>query len=93
MPHGMSESPHIVLPSLDFSWPLALKLNAFTMAKILLKLVIFKMIVKFIAVICLLLFIPKLEFKKKGNKPGSNSDDDDDGDDEGRQFHDGKHSV
>nr|XP_031847339.1 uncharacterized protein LOC116433411 isoform X2 [Nomia melanderi] len=86
--HGMFESPHIVLPTVDFSWPFALKLNAFTVAKILLKLVIFKMIVKFIAVICLLLFIPKLEIKK-GNKNGSNNNDDDDDEDEGRQFFDG----
>lgn len=61
------------MPSIDFSWPFALKLNAFTIAKILLKLVIFKMIVKFIAVICLLLFIPKLEMKKDDN---DNDDDD-----------------
>ncbi|XP_076629984.1 uncharacterized protein LOC143346108 [Colletes latitarsis] len=74
--HGMAESSHLGLPSIDFSWPFALKLNAFTLAKILLKLVIFKMIVKFIAVICLLLFIPKLEIKK----------DKGDMDDEGRRF-------
>ncbi|XP_044584689.1 uncharacterized protein LOC123265113 isoform X1 [Cotesia glomerata] len=66
-----------LMPAIDFSWPFALKLNAFTIAKILLKLVIFKMIVKFIAVICLLLFIPKLEMK--------NNDDDSD-DDESRVF-------
>ncbi|XP_076241056.1 uncharacterized protein LOC143183421 [Calliopsis andreniformis] len=80
-PSGMAEVAHI-LPTIDFSWPFALKLNAFTLAKILLKLVIFKMIVKFIAVICLLLFIPKLEIKKKGNK------DDMDDDDEGRRLFD-----
>ncbi|XP_074094539.1 uncharacterized protein LOC141524498 isoform X2 [Cotesia typhae] len=66
-----------LMPAIDFSWPFALKLNAFTIAKILLKLVIFKIIVKFIAVICLLLFIPKLEMK--------NNDDDSD-DDESRVF-------
>ncbi|XP_043265532.1 uncharacterized protein LOC122405095 isoform X2 [Colletes gigas] len=76
VPHGMAESSHLGLPSIDFSWPFALKLNAFTLAKILLKLVIFKMIVKFIAVICLLLFIPKLEIKK----------DKGDMEDEGRHF-------
>jgi uncharacterized membrane protein len=58
-----------ILPSIDLGLPFALKLNAFTIAKIILKLVIFKMIVKFITVICLLLFIPKLEIiKKKVNK-------------------------
>lgn len=80
----MAEVAHI-LPTIDLTWPFALKLNAFTLAKILLKLVIFKMIVKFIAVICLLLFIPKLEIKK-GNKGSMNDDDDDD---EGRTLFDG----
>jgi len=64
-----------LLPSIDLGLPFALKLNAFTIAKIILKLVIFKMIVKFIAVICLLLFIPKLEIIKK---KVSNKDDDED---------------
>ncbi|XP_034940572.1 uncharacterized protein [Chelonus insularis] len=63
------------LPTIDFSWPFALKLNFFTIAKILLKLVIFKMIVKFIAIICLLLFIPKLEMKKGDKDDDSESDD------------------
>lgn len=69
-PYSLPDVSHIsILPTFDLSWPIALKLNAFTIAKIILKLVIFKMIVKFIAVICLLLFIPKLEIiKKKGNK-------------------------
>ncbi|XP_043274417.1 uncharacterized protein [Venturia canescens] len=67
-----------LMPSIDFSWPFALKLNAFTLAKILLKLVIFKMIVKFIALICLLLFIPKLEIVKKVES-NDDSDDSDDG--------------
>lgn len=90
VPHGMTESVHLGFPSIDFSWPFALKLNAFTLAKILLKLVIFKMIVKFIAVICLLLFIPKLEIKKTIKKVNmqSNNDDDDD-EDEGRSLRNG----
>ncbi|KOX79718.1 hypothetical protein WN51_11328 [Melipona quadrifasciata] len=86
-PHGITESMHLGFPSIDFSWPFALKLNAFTLAKILLKLVLFKMIVKFIAVICLLLFIPKLEIKKtikKVNVQNNAQDDDDDDEDEGR---------
>ncbi|CAK9824826.1 hypothetical protein ANTRET_LOCUS2931 [Anthophora retusa] len=90
VPHGMSEPVHLGFPSIDFSWPFALKLNAFTLAKILLKLVIFKMIVKFIAVICLLLFIPKLEIKKKGNKDGMDNDDEDEDEDEGRRAIDGE---
>ncbi|XP_014488843.1 PREDICTED: uncharacterized protein LOC106752013 [Dinoponera quadriceps] len=69
-PYALPDMSHIsVLPTFDLGWPIALKLNAFTIAKIILKLIIFKMIVKFIAAICLLLFIPKLEIiKKKGNK-------------------------
>lgn len=68
IPYEHSSSSLIEFPRIDLSWPFALKLNAFTLAKILLKLVLFKMIVKFIAVICLLLFIPKLEIIKKPNK-------------------------
>uniref|UniRef100_A0A1A9WYQ3 Uncharacterized protein n=1 Tax=Glossina brevipalpis TaxID=37001 RepID=A0A1A9WYQ3_9MUSC len=37
------------------------KLNLFTIGKILLKLLIFKKIIKFIGLICLLLFLPKLK--------------------------------
>ncbi|XP_068157599.1 uncharacterized protein [Drosophila tropicalis] len=37
------------------------KINLFTLGKIMLKLLIFKKIVKFIGVICLLLFLPKLK--------------------------------
>lgn len=40
---------------------LKFKLDFFTIGKILLKLIIFKKIVKFIALICLLLFLPKLQ--------------------------------
>ncbi|CAL1673812.1 unnamed protein product [Lasius platythorax] len=74
-PYALPDVSHIsLLPSFDLGLPFALKLNAFTIAKIILKLVIFKMIVKFIAAICLLLFIPKLEIIKK---KVSNKDDDD----------------
>ncbi|XP_075167678.1 uncharacterized protein LOC142239796 [Haematobia irritans] len=37
------------------------KINLFTIGKIILKLLIFKKIVKFIGIICLLLFLPKLK--------------------------------
>lgn len=75
-PYALSDVAQIsLLPSINLGLPFALKLNAFTIAKIILKLVIFKMIVKFIAVICLLLFIPKLEIIKK---KVSNKDDDED---------------
>ncbi|XP_055377895.1 uncharacterized protein LOC129609798 [Condylostylus longicornis] len=40
---------------------LKLKIDLFTIGKLLLKLIIFKKIVKFFAMICLLLFLPKLK--------------------------------
>ncbi|GAB1859980.1 Kazal-like domain-containing protein [Camponotus japonicus] len=76
-PYALPDVSHIsLLPSFDLGLPFALKLNAFTIAKIILKLVIFKMIVKFIAIICLLLFIPKLEIikKKVSNKDEDNEE-------------------
>ncbi|KAM0730703.1 hypothetical protein ACS0PU_003032 [Formica fusca] len=74
-PYALPEVSYVsLLPSFNLGLPFALKLNAFTIAKIILKLVIFKMIVKFIAVICLLLFIPKLEIIKK--KVSNKGDDD-----------------
>ncbi|KAJ8921998.1 hypothetical protein NQ315_008636 [Exocentrus adspersus] len=53
--------PHAMLSFWD---KLKLKLDLFTIGKIILKLVIFKKIVSFIAIICLLLFIPALKHKK-----------------------------
>lgn len=52
---------------------LKLKLDFFTIGKILLKLIIFKKIVKFLALICLLLFLPKLQ----SHTTTSDNDDDD----------------
>ncbi|XP_058119930.1 uncharacterized protein LOC131284865 [Anopheles ziemanni] len=52
---------------------LKFKFDLFTVAKILLKLVIFKKIVKFIALLCLLFFIPTL--KPSGGGGGSHSDE------------------
>lgn len=49
---------------------LKLKLDIFTVGKILLKLLIFKKIVKFFAIICLLLFLPKLKHDN-GDSHGS----------------------
>lgn len=63
IPYGMS----------SFFDKIKLKLDLFTLGKIILKLIIFKKIVKFIAVICLLLFIPKLIHYKKD---GGHDDDD-----------------
>lgn len=54
---------------------LKLKFSWFTLAKILLKIVIFKKIVKFIALLCLLFFIPTL-------KPSESDSDHSGGDNE-----------
>ncbi|XP_055916163.1 uncharacterized protein LOC129949004 [Eupeodes corollae] len=59
---------------------LKLKLNIFTLGKILLKLIIFKKIVKFIGVICLLLFLPKLGALFKMDEPADSGDAGDSGD-------------
>ncbi|XP_058797735.1 uncharacterized protein LOC131667965 [Phymastichus coffea] len=77
--HPLPDIFPLLFPPLDFSWPVSLKLNAYTLVKIILKLMVFKMIVKFIATICLLLFIPKIIQQKP-----EQSDDDD----EARQFGD-----
>lgn len=61
---------------------LKFKLDFFTIGKILLKLIIFKKIVKFIALICLLLFLPKLQ----ALSASGDSEKDVDALDESRQF-------
>ena len=55
------------------------KINLYTLAKILLKLVLFVKVVKFIALICLLLFIPSLKPKEE--------DEDTAGSDESRKLY------
>lgn len=40
------------------------KFDLFTMGKILMKIILFKQFVKFVAIICLLLFLPKLQGKE-----------------------------
>ncbi|XP_037969193.2 adhesive plaque matrix protein [Plutella xylostella] len=55
---------------LGFLDKLKLKLDLLTIAKLLLKLLIFKKLVTMLAVVCMLLVIPKIiEFKKGGEKP------------------------
>ncbi|XP_072932690.1 uncharacterized protein [Epargyreus clarus] len=62
-------------PGLGFLDKLSLKLDILTIAKLMLKFLIFKKIVTMIAVVCMLLVIPKLiTFKKDGNQ---NNDEDD----------------
>ncbi|XP_062539682.1 uncharacterized protein LOC134207787 [Armigeres subalbatus] len=68
MTHG---TPHMSPESWLFS-KLKMKLNWFTLAKILLKIVIFKKIVKFLALLCLLFFIPTL---KPAESDSDHSDD------------------
>lgn len=55
--HSAPRDEHWLLDKFKF------KLDLFTIGKILIKLIIFKKIVKFIALICLLLFLPKLQAK------------------------------
>lgn len=58
--------PPTQAPRGDWLWDkFHLKFDLFTLGKILLKLLIFKKIVKFIGVICLLMFLPTLIEKKK----------------------------
>ncbi|KAL1490829.1 hypothetical protein ABEB36_013456 [Hypothenemus hampei] len=60
--------PHAMINVWDrFLNTIKWKLDVFTIGKIILKLVIFKKIVSFIAIICLLLFIPSLKHKKVSN--------------------------
>lgn len=58
--HSAPRDEHWLLDKFKF------KLDLFTIGKILLKLIIFKKIVKFIALIGLLLFLPKLQTKHMG---------------------------
>uniref|UniRef100_A0A8D8GDJ5 (northern house mosquito) hypothetical protein n=1 Tax=Culex pipiens TaxID=7175 RepID=A0A8D8GDJ5_CULPI len=68
---------------------LKFKLNWFTLAKILLKIVIFKKIVKFIALLCLLFFIPTL----KPSESDSDSGEGERGDDYRRRSYDLKYDY
>ncbi|PZC72729.1 hypothetical protein B5X24_HaOG210708 [Helicoverpa armigera] len=63
-------------PALGFLDKLSLKLDILTIAKLLLKLLIFKKLVTMLAVVCMLLVIPKLISFKKDNNGGGNTDED-----------------
>lgn len=58
------EMPHGFMGLLD---KIKMKLDIFTVLKIILKLVIFKKIIKFIAILCLLMFIPSFKPKEEMN--------------------------
>ncbi|CAG5028300.1 unnamed protein product [Parnassius apollo] len=65
-------------PGLGFFDKLSLKLDILTIAKLMLKFLIFKKIVTMIAVVCMLLVIPKLiSFKKDDGDNGNTNDEDD----------------
>lgn len=69
-------------PALGFLDKFALKLDILTVAKLLLKFLIFKKLVTMLAVVCMLLVIPKLiSFKKGGESPSPDEED--------RKFRDG----
>lgn len=63
-------------PGLGFLDKLSLKLDILTVAKLMLKFLIFKKIVTMIAVVCMLLVIPKLISFKKDASPSGNDDED-----------------
>ncbi|XP_049872318.1 uncharacterized protein LOC126371140 [Pectinophora gossypiella] len=63
-------------PGLGFLDKLSLKLDILTVAKLMLKFLIFKKIVTMIAVVCMLLVIPKLiSFKKDGHSASNDEED------------------
>ncbi|CAG4930010.1 unnamed protein product [Colias eurytheme] len=64
-------------PGLGFFDKLSLKLDILTIAKLMLKFLIFKKIVTMIAVVCMLLVIPKLISFKKDKGGDDNNDEDD----------------
>ncbi|KAJ9596305.1 hypothetical protein L9F63_012672 [Diploptera punctata] len=71
-PHPPTNGPQNLLSKgLEFGFSFA------TLCKILLKVLIFKMIVKFIAVICLLLFFPKFDSGSSSSNSSSDSNDSD----------------
>ncbi|KAB0802166.1 hypothetical protein PPYR_04352 [Photinus pyralis] len=59
---------------------LKFKLEIVTLLKILLKVILFKKFVSFVAILCLLLFIPWLSKKGHGNNHNGGNGDNDDGD-------------
>lgn len=64
--YGPPSHPIIISAPREENWLLnkfKFKIDLFTLGKILIKLIIFKKIIKFIALICLLLFLPKLQPK------------------------------
>ncbi|KAH9630504.1 hypothetical protein HF086_000717 [Spodoptera exigua] len=63
-------------PALGFLDKLAFKLDILTIAKLLLKFLIFKKLVTMLAVVCMLLVIPKLISFKKGPTDGGGTDED-----------------
>lgn len=65
-------------PALGFLDKLSLKLDILTIAKLLLKFLIFKKLVTMLAVVCMLLVIPKLISFKKSSSGGGNTDVDED---------------
>lgn len=83
-PHAYNlPDEHWLLDKLKF------KLDLFTIGKLLIKLIIFKKIVKFIALICLLLWLPKFQskhMKMDELEDAEDDEDDDEEDDRRRQF-------
>lgn len=76
--HSAPRDEHWLLDKFKF------KLDLFTLGKLLIKLILFKKFIKFVALICLLLFLPKLQSKGMMHVQdlfGGDDDEDDDDDD------------
>lgn len=77
--HSAPRLEHWLLDKFKF------KLDLFTLGKLLIKLILFKKFIKFVALICLLLFLPKLQSKGMMHVQEFFGDDDDEDDDEKEQ--------
>lgn len=73
--HSAPRDEHWLLDKFKF------KLDLFTLGKLLIKLILFKKFIKFVALICLILFLPKLQSKSMMKVEEFFGDDDEDDDD------------
>lgn len=73
--HSAPRDEHWLLDKFKF------KLDLFTIGKLLIKLILFKKFIKFVALICLLLFLPKLQEKSMMKVEEFLGDDDEDDED------------
>lgn len=77
--HSAPRDEHWLLDKFKF------KLDLFTLGKLLIKLILFKKFIKFVALICLLLFLPKLQSKSMMHVQDFFGADDDEEDDDDKE--------